>query len=300
MEIVVAGKKISNIKEVSTVESIINDFSKVDQAMTEASKACEAFAKFSDTKTIESFGYKATEAVGENIANGAKFVAQKIVQVAKLVAQKISQFIQWIQSGMLKMKAQALLKQIVANPNLKLDGIKTEGNEKINTVLEAFKSLQEAIGKVGDNHPPAIADIVKNFTALANGQNFGNIQGLTKAVSNFVVVSQTTDVKQCLEGMSAPNLKISANLQAQANFLKQAVSNLEQNSGDAEQQAAIRNAVNFSSKYVSFILKLANGYLAVIAEGIKAQQEASQPQQQNAQPVPAAPQQPTAPVNTNA
>lgn len=300
MEIVVAGKKISNIKEVSTVESMINDFSKVDQAMTEASKACEAFAKFSDTKTIESFGYKATEAVGENIANGAKFVAQKIVQVAKLVAQKIAQFIQWIQSGMLKMKAQALLKQIAANPNLKLDGIKTEGNEKINTVLEAFKGLQEAIGKVGNNQPPAIADIVKNFTALANSQSFGNIQGLTKAVSNFVVMSQTTDVKQCLEGMSAPNLKISANLQAQANFLKQAVSNLEQNSGDAEQQAAIRNAVNFSSKYVSFILKLANGYLAVIAEGIKAQHEAAQPQQQNAQPAPSAPQQPTAPVNTNA
>lgn len=300
MEIIIAGKKISNIKEISSVESMISDFAKINQAMTEASKACEAFAKFSDTKTIESFGYKATEAVGENIANGAKFVAQKIVQVAKLVAQKIAQFIQWIQSGILKMKAQALLKQIAANPNLKLDGIKTEGNEKINTVLEAFKGLQDAIGKVGNNQPPAIADIVKNFTSLANSQNFGSIQGLTKAVSNFVVMNQTTDVKQCLEGMSASNLKISTNLQAQANFLKQAVSNLEQNSGDAEQQAAIRNAVNFSSKYVSFILKLANGYLAVIAEGIKAQQEASQPQQQNAQPAPAAPQQPTAPVNTNA
>ena len=300
MEIVVAGKKISNIEEIFSVESMISDFAKINQAITEASKACEAFAKFSDIEAIENFGYKATEAVGENIANGAKFVAQKIVQVAKLVAQKIAQFIQWIQSGILKMKAQALLKQIATNPNLKLDGIKTEGNEKINTVLEAFKGLQEAIGKVGDNQPPAIAYIVKNFTALANNQNFGNIQGLTKAVSNFVVMSQTTDVKQCLEEMSAPNLKISENLQAQANFLKQAVSNLEQNSGNAEQQAAIRNAVNFSSKYVSFILKLANGYLSIIAEGIKAQQEAAQPQQQNAQPAPAAPKQPTAPINTNA
>lgn len=292
MEIVIAGKKILNIKEISSVESMLCDFSKIDQAITEASKACESFAKFSDTKTIESFGYKATEAVGENIANGAKFVAKKIVQVAKLVAQKIAQFIQWIQSGMLKMKAQALLKQIAANPNIKLDRIKTDGNEKINSVLEAFKGLQDAIDKVGDNQPPVVANIIKNFTALANSQSFENIQGLTKAVSNFIVMSQVTDVKQCLEGMSAPNLKISTNLQAQANFLKQAVSNLEQNSGDAEQQTAIRNIVNFSSKYVSFILKLANGYLAVIAEEIKAQQEAAQPQQKNAQ-------QPTAPVSTN-
>ena len=33
MEIIIAGKKISNIKEITTVESMIGDFSKVDQAM---------------------------------------------------------------------------------------------------------------------------------------------------------------------------------------------------------------------------------------------------------------------------
>ena len=69
---------------------------------------------------------------------------------------------------------------------------------------------------------------------------------------------------------------------------------------DPEQIKKNKTIVNFSSKYISFVLKVTRAYLSTIAETIKAQQEAAQPQQQNTQPAPAAPQQPTAPVSTNA
>ncbi len=292
MEIIIAGKKISNIKEISSVESMINDFSKVDQAMTEASKACEAFAKFSDTKTIESFGYKATEAVGENIANGAKFVAQKIVQVAKLVAQKIVQFIQWIQSGMLKMKAQALLKQIAANPNLKLSGPLTD-NGKLPEIIEAYKGISSIYSENVQGIVNVKLPTSSEYTAIHSLDSYTNF------VSTCILKKPINDVKQFLTELSDPNLPIRKELEIQANLMKKAVSEMSAGNEDPEQIKKNKTIVNFSSKYVSFVLKVINAYLSTIAEKIKAQQEAAQQQQQNTQPAPAATQQPTAPVSTN-
>ena len=300
MEIVVAGKKISNIKEITSVESMINDFSKVDQAMTEASKACEAFAKFSDTKAMESFGYKATEAVGENIVNGAKFVGNKIREFIRMVVQKIAQFIQYVRGGILKTRASAILKQLQANPNVDFKKANVTGNEKLTNLQNQLAQVKQIISSLGQakNVPPAIMQAAGILER--QNPNISSFEALTACVDsiiNFGSAGGSTDVKVVVTSLANLNAPILKNLQDTANSMKQIEGQLQSAVTNSEQQKDIQNIAKFGIKWVGFVISLCNTYLSLVAETIKDQQVAAQPQQQNAQPAPATTQQPTAPVN---
>ena len=275
MELIIAGKKISNIKEIAAVESMINDFSKVDKAMTEASKACEAFAKFADTKAMESFGYKATEAVGENIVNGAKFVGNRIREFIRMVVQKIAQFIQYVRGGMLKARASAILKQLQANPNVDFKKANVTGNEKLTNLQNQLAQVKQIISSLGQakNVPPAIMQAAGILER--QNPNISSFEALTACVGsiiNFGSVGGSTDVKAVVTSLANLNAPVLKNLQDTANSMKQIEGQLQSAVTNSEQQKDIQNIAKFGIKWVGFVISLCNAYLSLVAETIKAQQ----------------------------
>lgn len=298
MEISIAGKTISNIKEIASVESMINDFSKVNRAMTEASKACEAFAKFSDTKAMESFGYIATEAVGENIVNGAKFVGNKIREFIRMVVQKIAQFIQYVRGGILKTRASAILKRLQANPNVDFKKTNVTGNEKLTNLQNQLAQVKQVISSLGQakNVPPAIMQAAGILER--QNPNISSFEALTACVSsiiNFGSVGGSTDVKAVITSLTNLNAPVLKNLQDTANNMKQIEGQLQSATTDPEQQKTIQNITKFGMKWVSFVISLCHAYLDIVAEAIKASAapapntQAQQPVQQNTNPAPIAP-----------
>ena len=90
----------ANIDQMSAVLSVESD---------NLSKTIKAVELLSDVKTVESFGYRSLEGIGQNIANAAKGVWQKIVDFIKKIINFITSL---VQGGIIQAKAKMLQKKV--------------------------------------------------------------------------------------------------------------------------------------------------------------------------------------------
>jgi hypothetical protein len=74
MKYSINGSTVSLNKDIITEESLNTMVKEIDSSYESCSKAIEAYNLVSNVKAMESFGYKATEGLGESIKNGAKAV----------------------------------------------------------------------------------------------------------------------------------------------------------------------------------------------------------------------------------
>ena len=86
MKYTLNGSTINLSKYILSEESLNTMIKEIDSSYESCSKAIESYNLVSNVKAIESFGYKATEAVGENIANGAKAIWEKIKEFFKRIS----------------------------------------------------------------------------------------------------------------------------------------------------------------------------------------------------------------------
>ena len=96
MKYSINGSTVSLSKDILSEESLNTMIEEIDSSYNSCSKAIEAYNLVSNVKAVESFGYKATEGLGESIKNGAKEVWEKIKEFFKKIIQycvKIGSFI---------------------------------------------------------------------------------------------------------------------------------------------------------------------------------------------------------------
>ena len=86
MKYTLNGSTINLSKYILSEESLNTMIKELDSSYESCSKVIESYNLVSNVKAIESFGYIATEAVGENIANGAKAVCEKIKEFFKKIS----------------------------------------------------------------------------------------------------------------------------------------------------------------------------------------------------------------------
>ena len=94
MKYSINGFTINLNKDIITEESLNSMIKEIDSSYESCSKAIEAYDLVSNVKTMESFGYKATEGLGKSIANGAKAVCEQV----KIFIQKVVQFVNGVSS----------------------------------------------------------------------------------------------------------------------------------------------------------------------------------------------------------
>ena len=78
MKYSINGSTVALNKNILSEESLNIMIKEIDSSYNSCSKAIEAYNLVSNVKAMESFGYKATEGLGESIKNGAKAVWEKI------------------------------------------------------------------------------------------------------------------------------------------------------------------------------------------------------------------------------
>ena len=86
MKYTLNGSTINLSKYILSEESLNTMIKEIDSSYNSCSKAIETYNLVSNIKAIESFGYKATEGLGESIKNGAKAVWEKIKEFFKKIS----------------------------------------------------------------------------------------------------------------------------------------------------------------------------------------------------------------------
>ena len=86
MKYTLNGSTINLRKDIITEESLNTMIKEIDSSYKSCSKAIEAYNLVSNVKAMESFGYKATEGLGESIKNGAKAIWEKIKEFFKRIS----------------------------------------------------------------------------------------------------------------------------------------------------------------------------------------------------------------------
>ena len=78
---------VSPSKDILSEESLNTIIEEIDSSYNSCSKAIEAYNLVSNVKAMESFGYKATEGLGESIKNGANAIWEKIKDVFRKIVE---------------------------------------------------------------------------------------------------------------------------------------------------------------------------------------------------------------------
>ena len=93
MKYTLNGSTVLLNKDILSEESLNTMCKEIDSSYESCSKAIEAYNLVSNVKTMESFGYKATEGLGESIKNGAKAVWEKIKEFFKRISLFVNKMI---------------------------------------------------------------------------------------------------------------------------------------------------------------------------------------------------------------
>ena len=86
MKYSINSKIVSLSKDILSEESLNTMIKEIDSSYNSCSKAIETYNLVSNVKAVESFGYKATEGLGESIKNGAKAILEKIKEFFKRIS----------------------------------------------------------------------------------------------------------------------------------------------------------------------------------------------------------------------
>ena len=152
MKYTLNGSTIILNKDILSEESLNTMCKELDSSYESCSKAIEAYNLISNIKVMESFGYKATEGLGESIANGAKAVWEQVRIFIQKVVQFINSVSSRIKSIMFKKRCEETVKllkspeiqKVLALPN-KVDS--TFINSEIIKLLENAEVVEEGILK---------------------------------------------------------------------------------------------------------------------------------------------------------
>ena len=87
MKYSINGSTVSLSKDILSEESLNTMIEEIDSSYNSCSKAIEAYNLVSNVKAMESFGYKATEGLGEKLKAGAKIVWGKIKEFFKRIGK---------------------------------------------------------------------------------------------------------------------------------------------------------------------------------------------------------------------
>ena len=93
MKYTLNGSAVTLNKDILSEESLNTMIKEIDSSYESCSKAIETYNLVSNVKAMESFGYKATEGLGESIKNGAKAVWEKIKEFFKKISLFVNKMI---------------------------------------------------------------------------------------------------------------------------------------------------------------------------------------------------------------
>ena len=178
MKYSINGSTVLLNKDILSEESLNTMIKEIDSSYESCSKAIEAYNFISDVKAMESFGYKATEGLGESIKNGAKAVWEKIKEFFK----RISLFVN------------KMITDFIVKINFPFEKDKNEFGTDSNRkrFLDASKNLYEASIKILKkiNSP----DIYNNTEALKVYQKLEIYTGkLTKILRSGISIVAKAD-----------------------------------------------------------------------------------------------------------
>ena len=178
MKYTLNGSTINLSKDIITEESLNTMIKEIDSSYNSCSKAIETYNLVSNVKAIESFGYKATEGLGESIKNGAKAVWEKIKEFFK----RISLF------------TNKLITDFIVKINFPFEKDKTEYVTDTNRkrFLDASKFLYNASVKILKKI--SSPDIYNNTEAIKAYQKLEIYTGkLTKILRNGISIVAKAD-----------------------------------------------------------------------------------------------------------
>ena len=178
MKYTLNGSTVILGKDIITEESLNTMIKEIDSSYESCSKAIEAYNLVSNVKTMESFGYKATEGLDESIKNGAKAVWEKIKEFFK----RISLFVN------------KMITDFIIKINFPFEKDKTEYTIDTNRkrFLDASKFLYNASVKILKKI--SSPDIYNNTEALKAYQKLEIYTGkLTKILRNGISIVAKAD-----------------------------------------------------------------------------------------------------------
>jgi hypothetical protein len=178
MKYTLNGSAVTLNKDILSEESLNTMIKEIDSSYNSCSKAIETYNLVSNVKAIESFGYKATEGLGESIKNGAKAIWEKIKEFFK----KISLF------------TNKLITDFIVKINFPFEKDKTKYATDTNRkrFLDASKFLYNASVKILKKI--SSPDIYNNTEAIKAYQKLEIYTGkLTKILRNGISIVAKAD-----------------------------------------------------------------------------------------------------------
>ena len=185
-------------KNILTEESLNTMCKEIDSSYNSCSKAIEAYNLVSNVKAMESFGYKATEGLGESIKNGAKAVWEKIKEFFRKIVQFFKRLFQSKKIENTVKKAEEVKKEINqlettpipsnnnSNNTLKISGLlyslltDTSLNSRRYAMLEflvdtanvAYNDLNEFVG-TGEEKLINLVNLIKSGQYINEDKDIG-------------------------------------------------------------------------------------------------------------------------------
>ena len=153
MKYTLNGSTVILGKDIITEESLNTMIKEIDSSYNSCSKAIETYNLVSNVKAVESFGYKATEGLGESIKNGAKAILEKIKEFFKRISLFVNSVSSRIKSAMFKKKCEETVKILKSSEMQKVLALpnNTESIMINNDVLKLFDNVEvveECISKL--------------------------------------------------------------------------------------------------------------------------------------------------------
>lgn len=261
----------ANIDQMSAALSVESD---------NLSKTIKAVELLSDVKTVESFGYRSLEGIGQNIANAAKGVWQKIVDFIKKIINFITSL---VQGGIIQAKAKMLQKKVqsaaffAADVNTKVEWPRIEAKIVKGYVQEASKSLDTLAAENANNE--AFTKVYEAAKQFASGQNTDvlpvvevlaklGVTGVGESDNEAGIDTATASkVNELLNSFASGQISYINDLKEANEASKKALKAAEKcasEGGDGEKVKAANAAVQVINNSVKMYTAYANGVLKAI------------------------------------
>jgi len=239
----------------STFAKSISECNAMSKESDNLIKQIEAYSLLSDIKTVESFGYKSTEGIGQNIKNGAISLKESISNFFKRIKMRFDNFTVKIITNVAEniINDNVQMKEILSNvSNISkagsvlstkvienLNKAPTDGDSEILNKSKMDQIIATYINKVVTKSTAAVYQAnsaLKAVSASLEGQSTGNqdldaIKNLIQSKINMLAENVKTFSIDKLEVLKqkADNIEhIANNVISEANKAKETVSNATQ------------------------------------------------------------------------
>lgn len=242
-------------------------------------KQIKAVALLSDVKTVESFGYKSSEGIGQNIAETAKRIWDNIVKFVKKIIAFITSL---VQGGILMVKAKALQKKVqsaslfAAKLDSKVEWPRLEAKE----VKVYVKEAEKALGTITGNAEADSKNFTKVFEAakqFTSGQNQDELTvkevldklGIKVDENSGVDTTTSAKVNELLSQFTSGQVQYIKDLKEANEISKKALQKAEKLAKEGGDSAAAKN-VTAAIQVINHSVKMYTGYANGVLKAINA------------------------------